>query len=86
MKSSVGPKPSSRFSQRGAPLSSGWALTTTPFVCSRWASWSVSANSGISVLTFVVGLALRYRSGCLSVAWIAVPLEVIATTLPARTC
>ncbi len=58
MKRSVGPKPSSRFSHHGAPVSSGCALTTTPFDCNRWASWFWSAKAGISVLNFVVACEL----------------------------
>ena len=53
----VGPKPRSRLSHQGAPVSSGCALTTTPFCSSRSESASVSANAGISVLNFVVGFA-----------------------------
>ena len=50
----VGPKPTSRLSHQGVPVSSGCALSTT---CLRWSSCEsafVSANSGISVLNAVV--------------------------------
>ena len=58
----VGPKPSNRFCHHGAPVSSGWALTTTPF---RWSSSdraSLSANAGISVWKRVVGFDPAYCS------------------------
>ncbi len=54
MKSSVGPKPTRRFSHHGAPVSSGFALTTTPFFCRSDESASVFANAGISVWNCVV--------------------------------
>ncbi len=58
MKSNVGPKPSRRFSHHGTPVSSGFALTTTPFFSSRFDSSFVSANAGISVLNLVVACLL----------------------------
>ena len=45
----VGPKPSSRLSHHGPPVSSGSALTTTPFARSSRDNSAVSANAGISV-------------------------------------
>ena len=45
----VGPKPTSTLSHHGAPVSSGTALTTTPFCSSSFDSATVSANAGISV-------------------------------------
>ena len=51
----VGPKPSSRLCHHGDPVSSGWALTTTPFFCSRFESASLLANAGTSVRKRVVG-------------------------------
>ncbi len=57
-KRSVGPKPTSRLSHHGAPVSSGCALTTTFFCCSSLESAFVSAKAGISVLKRVVGFDL----------------------------
>ena len=45
----------SRLSHHGAPVSSGSALTTTPFCSSSCESAIVSANAGISVWKRVVG-------------------------------
>ncbi len=84
-KSTVGPKPSSRFSHHGAPVSSGWAFTTTPFVCRRCDSCLVSAKAGISVLNLLVACESWYVVGFLNVPWIAVPFEVIWLTLPPLT-
>ena len=54
MKRTVGPNPSRRFCHHGAPVSSGFAFTTTPFSCNRFESLSVFAKAGISVLNCVV--------------------------------
>src|SRR5689334_1262045 len=86
MKRGVGPKPSNRFSHHGAPVSSGCALTVTPFDCRRCESAFVSAKAGISVLNFDVVCELLYDCGCLKVPWMAVPFEVIPSTFPWFTC
>ena len=85
MNRSVGPKPSSRFAHHEPPLSSGCALTTTPFRCRSCESAFVSAKAGISVLNLVVGFERLYTSGFANVPWIAVPFDVISFTLPAPT-
>jgi hypothetical protein len=51
----VGPNPSSRLCHHLGPVSSGTALTTTPFCSSRRESAFSSANAGISVRKRVVG-------------------------------
>jgi hypothetical protein len=43
------------------------------------------ANAGISVRKRVVGFELPYLIFCVNVPWIAVPLDVIDLTWPART-
>src|SRR5262249_35406929 len=45
----VGPKPNRRLSHHGAPVSSGTALTTTPFCSNKRERSFVLANDGISV-------------------------------------
>ena len=71
-------------------MSSGCALIVTPWLWSSFASWSVFANAGISVLKCDVGLAFFASGGYLTAfendPWMAVPFEVISTTLFARTC
>ena len=52
----VGPKPSSRFSHHGAPVSSGCALIVTLCCWSSFESASVFANAGTSVLKFFVAV------------------------------
>jgi hypothetical protein len=78
--SSVGPKPSSRFSHHGDPVWSGCALTTTFLLCSSWERASVSAKAGISVLNAVVGFEPSKVSFWVNVPWIAVPFDVISLT------
>ena len=66
------------------PLSSGLALTVTLFFSSS-ASRPVSAKAGCSVWKFVLVRAFfpgGYVIGLRVTPWIAVPLEVIVTTLP----
>ena len=86
MNRSVGPKPSSRFSHHGAPVSSGSALTVTLLSCSTCESSSVLANAGISVLKRVVGLAPSKLTLFLKVPWMSVPFDVISSTFPDFTC
>ena len=82
----VGPKNSRRLCHHGDPVSSGWALTITPLLWRSFDSEVLSANAGISVRKRVVGLESLYVSGSLNEPWIAVPLDVICSTLPCRTC
>src|SRR6266545_6022617 len=69
----------------GAPVSSGLALTSTPFFCSRRDRPTLSANAGISVWKFVVGDDFPNFTFSVKVPWIAVPFEVISLTCPALT-
>ena len=61
-------------------MSSGWALTTTPFSCSSSDSALLFANAGISVRNRVVGFSFAYFTFSVNVPWIAVPFEVISFT------
>jgi hypothetical protein len=61
-------------------VSSGCALTTTPFFWSRAESALLFAKAGISVRKRVVGFDFAYCSFCVNVPWIAVPFEVISFT------
>ena len=81
----VGPNPSNRLANNDGPVSSGFAFTTTPLLCSSFDSWSVFANAGISVRKFVVGLLSLYFCSSLNVPWTSVPFDVMSFTSPALT-
>ena len=66
-------------------MSSGCALTTTPFSSSRRESALLFANAGISVRNLVVGFESWKRTFLVNVPWMAVPFDVISSTWPART-
>src|SRR5262249_45474613 len=84
-KRSVGPNPSNRLSHHGGPVSSGTALTTTPFFCSSCESAFVSAKVGISVLKRVVGFESPDFCGFVKVPRTPVPFAgMIASGPPLR--
>src|SRR4029450_11691295 len=86
MKRIVGANSTRRLCHHGAPVSSGRALTTTPF-CSRSPDRaSLSAKAGISVRNRVVGFLSSYVIFWVNVPWIAVPFDMISLTWPAFTC
>src|SRR5438445_2586363 len=89
IRSRVGPKPMSRFCQRGRPSSSGRALMTTPFSSSSVSSPGL-AKAGSSVLKRsalrLFGPSLGYANSFLNVPWIAAPWLVTSATLSACTC
>src|SRR5579862_239211 len=86
MKRIVGPKPTRRLSHHGAPVSSGFALTTTLWFCRRSDSAFVFANAGISVWNSLVFFEPAYCSAIVNVPCTAVPFVVMDATRLARTC
>ena len=77
-KSIVGPNPSRRFCHHGPPVSSGSALTTTPFASRSRDKPAVSAKAGISVSKRdAEGPPAGAWVGRWNTPWIAEPLEVI---------
>ena len=90
IRNSVGPKPKIRLSISDGPLLGACASIVTFLLWSRLESSWLSANDGTCVAKLVeVGASLSldgYLIACLSVPWIASPVEEISLTLPSLTC
>src|SRR3954451_7543959 len=89
-RSSVGPKPSSRFAISDRPCSVDFAFTVTFFDWRRAESWSVLANVGTSVLKNFEDFVSLPVGGYFTLArnspWTVEPFDEIDLTLPALIC
>ena len=88
MKRIVGPNPRSRFCHHGGAGVERLGVDDDAVLLEQLRrAASVSANDGISVWKFVVGLRLlRSAAASVNVPWTSVPFDVIDLTLPAFTC